>query len=246
MPSKLPGPVPVRTASRRARLPRAGTALALALVLIGAGCGPTIEERSFDASVPCTSVDQEGRFKGAYPELEGSLPPAYEGRQPTFVDSGRSCTAEQLGTLGEAGISEIHFAGSNWDLGSGQALTVAAFDAPGLDPAKMVDFYEAGARAANRTNDLRRSDAQVGELPAQRLDVLYGETRQTIVAWPARAGGEPGRVFVLLAADIGDTRVLEVLESLADGTFDDAPPSASPATGRAAEQPPDRVLGLAA
>jgi len=203
--------------------------LIAALAIAAVACGPSIESRSFDPAVACTSADHEGRFAGAYPELEAALPTAYEGRPPTFRDSGRSCTPDQLGTLAEAGITEIHFAGANWDLGGGQALTVATFEADGLDAARMVDFYEAGARAANRTNDLRRSDTRVGDVQAERLDVLLGESGQTIVAWPEDETAAPGRVLVLLASDLGDARVSEILRRLGDGTFA-APPSAAPSS----------------
>ena len=56
------------------------------------------------------------------------------------------------------------------------------------------------------------SDTTVGGTDAKRLDVLGSDgTGQTIVTWPA---DEPGRVNVLLAADVGDARVAEALEAL--------------------------------
>lgn len=194
-------------------LPR--SLLLAALVAIAAACGPAIDPVSFDPATPCTRPEDEGRFPGAYPALEGLLPAAFENAAPTFRDSGRSCTPEQLGTLGERGIAEIHFAGANWDLGNGRALTIAVFEASGLDPQRMIEFYEAGARAARRTNDLQTSDTTVGDLPAKRLDVLFGDSRQSIVAWPEDPS--TGRVKVLLSAELGDAKVAEILDLIARG-----------------------------
>ena len=51
--------------------------------------------------------------------------------------------------------------------------------------------------------------------PAKRLDVLASDgSGSTIVAWPA---GAPGRVMVLLAADLGDAKVLDALKAIAGG-----------------------------
>lgn len=189
--------------------------LVASLAIMAAACGPAIETISFDPATSCTSAEDEGRFAGAYPALEALLPIAYDQRAPTLRDSGRSCTPEQLGTLGERGITEIRFAGANWDLGNGRALTIAVFEGTGLDPARMIEFYEAGARAARRTNDLRTSDTTVGGVAAKRLDVLFGDSRQSFVAWPDDAAA--GRVKVLLAAELGDAMVAEILAQLARG-----------------------------
>jgi hypothetical protein len=187
----------------------------LSLALLVAACSPTIEEVSFDPATSCTSTADEGRFPGAYPALEAALPEVFEGAAPRFKDSGRSCTPEQLGTLSERGITEVRFAGANWDLGNGRALTLALFEATGLDPQRMIEFYEAGARTARRTNDLRTSDTTVGGLSARRLDVLYGDSRQSIVAWPEE--GVPGQVWVLLSSELGDAKVAEILDLIGSG-----------------------------
>ena len=70
----------------------------------------------------------------------------------------------------------------------------------------MLDFYEAGARSARHTEKLATSETTVGGRPAQRLDVLGSDgTGQTVVAWPAASAAD--RVWVLLAADLGDAKV---------------------------------------
>ena len=77
----------------------------------------------------------------------------------------------------------------------------------------MIDFYEAGARTASRTEKLLSEDTTVGGQPARRLAVLRSDgSGQTIVAWP---DGEH-RVMVLLAADLGDAKVAEAAEAFAE------------------------------
>ena len=192
-------------------LSRAGAVGAvLALVLVTAACGSATPVASFDPASACTT---DGRMPGAYPDLEALLPKAYEGAAPATVDSGRNCTKGALGTLADAGIDGVRFAGATWPLGGTTALTVAVFEGDGLDPAKLLDFYVQPAADANRTDKLSTSDATVGGQPARRLDVLRSDgSGSTIVAWP---GGAPGRVMVLLASDLGDAKVLSALDTFA-------------------------------
>jgi hypothetical protein len=180
------------------------------LVLALAGCGSaTAPSTSFDPASACTT---DGRFAGAYPDLEALLPKAFEGDAPATVDSGRNCTPAALGTLAAAGIDGVRFAGATWPMGGTSGLTVAVFEGDGLDAATMLEFYEHGAEQANRTEKQVTSDTSVGGVQARRLDVLGSDgTGQTIVTWP---GDVPGRVNVLLAADIGDAKVAEALETL--------------------------------
>jgi hypothetical protein len=185
----------------------AGSFLVLVVATLVAACGGSkIPVSTFDPSTPCTT---DGRQPGAYPELEAALPKAYEGQAPVSVDSGRNCTTGALGALADEGISGVHFAGATWDLGGTTALTVALFEADGLDAQAMFRFYQDGARRNSKTEKLATSELTVGGTTAYRLDVLQSDgTGQTVVAWPAP---EPGRVNVLLAADLGDAKVLEAL-----------------------------------
>ena len=194
-------------------MPRAGlfgTAVVVALVV--AACSGAAPNTSFDPSSACTT---NGRMPGAYPDLEALLPRTYESAPPATVDSGRNCTKDALGPLADNGIDGVRFAGATWPLGGTTGLTVAVFEADGLDASKVRDFYLKGARATSHTDELTTSDATVGGQPAKRLDVLQTDgTGQTVVAWPA---GAPGRVMVLLASDLGDARVLEALDAVAGG-----------------------------
>jgi hypothetical protein len=181
----------------------------IAVSALLAACGPSAGAATFDPAAPCPS---EGQQPGAFPDLEALLPGDLDGAPPDKVDSGRSCSPEKLGTLADRGLDEVRFAGATRKTGSTSGLTVAVFRGKGLDPGLMLEFYETGARDARRTEKYVSSDTMVGSTPARRLDVLGSDgTGQTVVTW---AGDEPGTVWVLLAADLGDTRVAGILEAL--------------------------------
>jgi hypothetical protein len=178
------------------------------LAMLVAGCGTG--QASFDPSGPC---DADGRARGAYPELEAKLPPSLGGvgpesgvgsatadLLPTTVDSGRTCTESGLGPLWAHGVRELRYAGATWDHGGGDAIVSAYFTTPTgqppLEPDWMEAFYEAGARASSKTENLVFSQPVIE--PAGivwRLDTLNDLSFQTVVVWPA-AGG----VRVLIAA----------------------------------------------
>jgi hypothetical protein len=209
----------LRRASRRPALPGAAaprgplaTLAAVAVIaLIVASCASAaIPVVSFDPASACTT---DGRQPGAYPDLEALLPTAYRGKAPDNVDSGRNCTPESLGTLAEAGIDGVRFAGATWGLGGTSALTVAVFEADGLTPDEMLDFYAQSAGEDRHTDKLSTADVTVGDAAGRRLDVLgTNGTGHTVVAWPAE---HANTVVVLLASDLGDTAVLEALDEFA-------------------------------
>lgn len=188
--------------------PRLLASAALLVVVLAACGGPSTPLMSFDPASACTT---DGQQPGAYPDLEALLPTAFESQAPTSVDSGRTCTAAALGTLAEAGIKELKFAGATWEAGGTKGWTIAAFTAEGLTPSIMRDFYETGARTARRAEKVAVSDSTVAGTPAKRLDVLMSDgTGQTVVAWQPAADGP---VWILLAADVGDTKVASLLEA---------------------------------
>jgi hypothetical protein len=190
-------------------VPRTAAAI-LAVAVVLAACGSSIPVVSFDPSSACTS---DGRQPGAYPELEAMLPATYQGKAPDNVDSGRNCTPASLGTLADAGIEGVQFAGATWNLGGSTGLTVAVFDGAGLDADAMRAFYEQSASTDRHTEKLSSSDIDVGGAPGRRLDVLVSNgAGHTIVAWPA---DRPDTVYVLLASDLGDAAVIEALGELA-------------------------------
>lgn len=189
--------------------PLARIALAVVLAATVVACGADEPALAFDPAAPCPA---EGQMPGAYPDLEALVPTTFEGRGPDKLDSGRLCTEETLGTLAEAGIAELRFAGATWHTGGTSGLTLAVFTAEGLDPDRMLEFYAVPAEAARRTEKLERSDTKVGRVDAKRLDVLGTDgTGQTVVVWQEAADGP---VRVLLAADVGDGKVAELLQTL--------------------------------
>src|SRR5262245_31766642 len=162
----------LRRASRRPALPRdvrrfACIATLAAAVLVLAACGSAaIPVVSFDPASACTT---DGRQPGAYPELEALLPAAYQGKAPDNVDSGRNCTRDALGTLADAGVPGVRFAGATWGLGGTSALTVAVFEGDGLTPDEMLDFYAESASTDRHTDKLSTTDVTVGDASGRRL-----------------------------------------------------------------------------
>jgi hypothetical protein len=181
--------------------------LVAAITLLGlvaaAGCGSGSPYTSFDPSTACTT---DGRFPGAYPSLEARLPPMFDGRGPNTRDSGRNCTAAELGSLTGHGIHEIRYAGATWELGSGSGVTLAIFTGSGLTAEWLGEWYEASARAARNTRNISPSRPTIGGRPAYRLDTVNGDSIQTVITWDAPTGGA---VYVVLAADVPESRIQE-------------------------------------
>ena len=136
---------------------------------------------------PGVRVHDRRPLRRRLPGARGAAPDARtRARRPTTVDSGRNCTDAALGTLAEPGVDGVRFAGATWALGGTSGLTVAVFEGDGLDAAKLLTFYEAGARAARRTEKLQVVRHDRRRHRAKRLDVLGRDgTGQTIVTWPA-------------------------------------------------------------
>jgi hypothetical protein len=184
---------------------------ALLAVLLGA-CAPA--GASFNPSGPCLA---DGQAEGAYPDLEAAIPLTVRDEPPTRLDSGRSCSAENLGTLSSRGVVEIRFAGALWEIGNQSGVTIARFAAPGLKAAWMAEFYEAGARAGRRTEDIRVTRPPVNGQTGWRLDTLNDESYQTIVVWPDDV---PDAVWVVLTASgIREVTTREAHESVVDAAL---------------------------
>jgi hypothetical protein len=154
---------------------------------------------SFDPSGPCT-VD--GQRPGAYPDLESQIPVVLDGKPASHVDSGRNCTATKLGTLGGHGISELRFAGGLWESGARSGTTLALFSAPSLTPELMAEFYETGARAGTKTENVQRTTIDIGGEHVTRIDTLNDQSFQTVAVLPSSASGLV-RV-ALVATDVRD------------------------------------------
>jgi hypothetical protein len=161
-------------------------ALALAALAVTlTGCGNQL------AANPLGPCGDDARAAGGFSELEALLPTTLgaDGRAPDRVDSGRSCSDVALGTLKSHGITELRFAGATWKGGSSSEGTVIAVFAtprwvPLLEEAWVEEFYEAGAQAGKKTDNIETSRPRIdpaGEV--FRLDTLNDLSLQTVVTW---------------------------------------------------------------
>jgi hypothetical protein len=190
-----------------ARVRRRLAAFALFVVVVTvSGCargpGPAT---SFDPATPCAG---DGRMAGAYPDLEARIPKEVGGIPAQSLDSGRNCTAANLATLENHGVTEIHFAGAIWSHGGQSAVNLSVWQATGLDAAWMGEWFEAGARAANGTGGLQTSRPIIQGRQGYRLDLTNSESQQVVITWPSATGDV---VKVLLAADEPESRIQEAI-----------------------------------
>lgn len=197
---------PVTVPPRRAPL-AALLGLPLALLLVVAACSAT-PATSFDPDAPCV---EDGSAPGAYPDLEALIPTTFEDQAPETLDSGRNCTAQNLGSLADAGIDEIRFAGGTWSFGGRRAAAIVVFSAPGLTAESIALFYKTSAQASNRTVVTASIAQTLAGRPGFRLDTQTGERLQTALIWPADAAD---RVYVVLSTDLPDPKLLAAVDAL--------------------------------
>jgi hypothetical protein len=156
---------------------------------------------SFDPSSACTT---DVRQSGAYPELEARIPATFRGAAPDRLDSGRNCTADNLGTLRDDGITEVRFAGGLWQQGAESGTTLAVFEGAGLTAEAMGHFYEVGAAGGRKTSDIQSRAESIQGRDGWRIDLVNNDQLQTIVAWPSADGAAIQVVLVGTAArDVG-------------------------------------------
>jgi hypothetical protein len=179
------------------------------VVAVAAGCTGAAAP-SFDPTGPCSG---DGSAPGAYLELEALVPSTFEDRAPDRLDSGRNCSAENLGSLAAEGIEEIRFAGGTWEFGSDIAAVLAVFAADGLTVDAMADWWESTARDSARTQILSSTDVEVVGRDAHRLDTKTGERLQSVLVWE---GGEPGHVNVVLTHNLPDPKIEAAVAAFGD------------------------------
>jgi hypothetical protein len=181
-----------RSRTRRIRHQAAWIGIVVVVGLTLGGC-----RSAFNPSGPCTA---DGSAPGAYPDLEALVPTTFRGAPPKQLDSGRTCTKDALATLVAHGVGELRFAGATWATGTDSGLSLAVFtdaSGPPLDPAWLVEFYEQGATKGTNVQSIATTDYAIGSgIAAKRIDVLNGESFQTVVVWP-----RGGRVAVALIGD---------------------------------------------
>jgi hypothetical protein len=173
------------------RFPAPAAILVAVLIAIVAACGAA----TFDPSGPCTA---DGRAAGAYPDLEALVPKSLDGRAADTVDSGRNCTATALSSLADHGVKELRFAGSTWSSGPNAGVSIAVFDAPGLQADWVHEFFVDGAENGRDTESIAESTPTVSGKPAYRVDALNGDSYQSVIDWQ---DGDHVRV-VLVASNV--------------------------------------------
>lgn len=138
------------------------------------------------------------------------MPKSYRGVPPGTLDSGRNCTATNLGTLASAGITEVRFAGGTWSFGAERAAVLAVFRAPGLTADALAAFYAESARTAARTQVVATSAPMIAGRQGRRLDTQTGERVQTVVVWPS---AELDVVDVVITNDLPDARIQDAVDA---------------------------------
>jgi hypothetical protein len=183
------------------RTPRRALVILVVAVVGLAGCSDASPYTSFDPASPCTT---DGRFPGAYPALEARIPTIFDGRPPDELDSGRNCSATELGTLANHGVHEVDYAGGTWFYSSNAGLTLAVFTGHNLTAEWLGEWYESTARAADNTRNITPTRPKIAGRQGYRLDTVNGDSNQTVITWPSPSGDA---VFVLVAADIAAAQI---------------------------------------
>ncbi len=229
-------PPPTASGRGRPRPPRGRRRASLAtaaLAWLAVACGGS----SFDPTTPCTA---DGRAAGAYPALEALVPGGFEGRPPDRLDSGRNCSPNALGSLVTHQVAELRFAGGTWDLGGSNGVSLVVLEAEGLQAAWVAEFYESGARAGRRTEDVRAtSDVLPDGRTAARVDTLNGESFQTVLVW---GDGDHVRV-VIVASFIREVETKAAHEAVVDAAAAATIAAKAPGTEAIATRP-SRLSGI--
>ena len=183
--------------------------IVLAVVTL-AGCSGPGGPASFDPAQACAGAAEQ-RMAGAYPDLEATVPAALYGDASTARESGRYCSPETLGTLSDAGFSEVHFGAGTWDRGSGKAVSLVTMEAAGLTAEAVFGSYLAGAQKNSKVHDVKPTRPTLGGLPGFRMDYINGDSSfERILVWP---GDRAGRVRVILAADLVDADIQTAVDA---------------------------------
>jgi hypothetical protein len=178
---------------------RLATLIALVASLAVTACGP--EPLAGNPLGPC---GDDARTAGGYPELEALVPKQLgaDARSPDRVDSGRNCSDATLGTLKSHGVTEVRFAGATWNspTSSSEGTVIAVLATPdwvpALEAAWVEEFYEQGARAGKKTDNIEVSRPTLdGAGQVFWLDVVNDLSFQSVVTWQAE-----GRTNVVIVA----------------------------------------------
>jgi len=186
--------------------PRAGrraTLAALAVVILVVVACSSDAPASFDPATPCDGTARQ-QMKGAYPALEARIPATIDGGEATSRDSGRFCSKETLGSVFDAGVTEVRFGGGIWEAGERGGIQLGAFEGDGLTPALLAEENRRAADASRPTEAVRATTLEVDGRPAWRIDVVNGNSRQAIMVWGSADGAV---VQVVVAADVDEAQL---------------------------------------
>ena len=191
--------------------PRWLLAASLALVaLVAGGCSAVGTGGTPDPSAPCAGADDQ-RAAGFDPELEALVPRSIDGVAPSQLDSGRYCSAKALGTLVDAGFTQVRFAGATWPGDAGSGVAIVVYRAPGLTLDAMADTFAKGADDARSVNQVHAQAVQVAGRPAVRIDAAMRDDQQTVYLWPA---SETDTVNVVIGSKVDQARLDAALAAM--------------------------------
>ena len=178
-----------------------------------ASCSPPAAAQrraSFDPTGACTG---DGRAAGpTRTSRRASRRPTRRAR-PDTLDSGRNCSADNLGTLADAGHRRRSASPAGRGRSAASGLPVlAVFTRAGPDADALADFYEAAPVAAGRTIT-GQSEPTIAGRPGHRLDTQDRRRVQTVVVWPAAAEDV---VNVVITNDLPDARIQDAIDAFGD------------------------------
>jgi hypothetical protein len=215
-------------------IPHARGRLVLAAVCLGilGTVGACNQASTFSPDGPCLA---DGRVPGTYPALEATIPTSLEGRPADSVNSGRNCTQAALGTLASHGVTDLRFAGATWADGNdaGTSIALLALPTGALPVAWAEEFYELGARNANKTDHVTTSRPTFDGVGAVfRVDALNDLSFQSVIVW--QDGPLVRVVLVATAVDPGasmtahDARIAAAVVAAASAARGGGAPGATP------------------
>ena len=197
-------------AARRLALTVLAALLVSALVAACGASGPTAAP---DPSAACGGADTQ-RSPGFYPDLEALLPASLAGGSPSTRDSGRYCSPATLGPLRAAGYDQVRFAGETFPATSQSGVSLIVYGAPGLTADQVGDAFRGGAGTGRKVEVVSDAPVTIAGRTGRRLEVINGDTRQVIVAWPA---AERDLVRIVIAADVSHAAIDAAVAALEGG-----------------------------
>ena len=187
-------------------------ALLAAVLAFAGGCGSAAPTRPPDPAAPCAGADEQ-RAPGFYPDLEALLPTELAGAAPATLDSGRYCSAKTLGSMLEAGIAELRFAGATWRGDGETGIALVVYRSPGLTVDAVADSFAVGAGAARGVTQVHASERDVAGRRGIAVTAVAGERPQTVIIWPAAT---PDTVNVVIGSGEGEDRMDAALGAFGD------------------------------